>query len=482
MRPLMIQGTASGVGKSLITTAFCRILVRRGLRVLPFKAQNMSNNAAVAHDGGEIGRAQALQAQAARVEPHVRMNPVLLKPLSDRTCDVIVLGRSQPDLRETPWHDRKDVLWPYVTEALDSLRADADVVVIEGAGSPAETNLRSSDIVNMAVAHYADAAVLLVADIDRGGAFAALFGTWSLLDSPDRARIRGFLLNRFRGDPRLLAPAPAELCARTGVPTLGVVPYIRHDLPDEDAFIMRQRSGGGPTIAAIRFPHIANFDDLDPLAAEPGITVRWTVDPEDVRTAAAIILPGTRNTVSDLQWLWRSGLAAAIRARAAQGVQIVGLCGGYQMLGDRVCDPEAIEGGGAVAGLQLISGETTLAPAKQTRQTCAQVMRLPFPGELHEPQLVHGYEIHHGETSSSDGWIIGDTAGLGAARGSVWGCYLHGLFGNDWFRKRWLESFDCNSADTHWGEHVERELDRVADMVGNAVDIDQILQLIDARS
>jgi adenosylcobyric acid synthase len=480
MRPLMIQGTASGVGKSLITAAFCRIFARRGWRVVPFKAQNMSNNAAVAQDG-EIGRAQALQAQAAGVEPDVRMNPVLLKPLNDHTCDVVTLGRSEPRFREIPWHDRRAVLWPYVTAALDSLRTEADLVIIEGAGSPAETNLRASDLVNMSVAHYADAAVLLVADIDRGGAFAALFGTWSLLDAMDRARISGFLLNRFRGDPILLAPAPAHLYERTGVPTVGVVPYVRHDLPDEDAFLMRQREVGGARIAAIRLPHVANFDDLDPLAAEPGVTVRWTCDPADVRNAAAIILPGTRNTIADLQWLWQTGLAAVIRARAAQGIQVVGMCGGYQMLGRHVSDPFGIEGGGSCAGLGLLHGATALASEKQTRQTRARVSHLPFPGSLPETPYVQGYEIHHGETATSENWIESETTILGDANGHAWGCYLHGLFNNDWFRKRWLESIGGATSDTRWRAHVERELERVADVVEQAVDIEYVRQLIDDR-
>jgi adenosylcobyric acid synthase len=272
---LMIQGTGSGVGKSLLTSALCRIYARRGLRVLPFKAQNMSNNAAVTAAGGEVARAQALQAQAARVEVDARMNPVLLKPLADMRSDVVVMGRSDPALSALAWHERKARLWPIVVDALASLRAEADLVVIEGAGSPAETNLRHSDIVNMAVARHAGSAVLLVADIDRGGAFAALYGTWALLEPEDRRLIRGFILNRFRGDASLIAPAPKELEGRTGVPTLGVVPFIRHCLPEEDATGLASGGAGSVTIAAVRLPHVANFDDLDPLAADGRLRVRW---------------------------------------------------------------------------------------------------------------------------------------------------------------------------------------------------------------
>ena len=282
-RTLMIQGTGSGVGKSLLTAALCRAYARRGVRVLPFKGQNMSNNAAVTASGGEIGRAQALQARAAGVEADVRMNPVLLKPLADTRSDVVVLGRSDPALAALPWHERKELLWPVVAGALDGLRAEADLVIIEGAGSPAETNLRESDIVNMAVARHAGSPVLLIADIDRGGAFASLYGTWALLEPEDRRMIRGFVLNRFRGDPALLAPAPADLERRTGVPTLGVVPWVRHDLPEEDATGLASRGAGTVTIAAVRLPHVANFDDLDPLAGEGGARVRWVDRPDALR-------------------------------------------------------------------------------------------------------------------------------------------------------------------------------------------------------
>ncbi len=346
---LMVQGTSSGAGKSLLVAALCRIYARRGVRVLPFKAQNMSNNAAATVCGGEIGRAQALQARAAGVLPRPEMNPVLLKPLADTRSEVVVLGQRNAALTALPWMERKAALWETVRDALASIRADADLVLIEGAGSPAEINL--PDIVNMRVAREADAPVLLVTDIDRGGAFAHLWGTWALLPPEDRGRIRGFVLNKFRGDASLLAPAPEILRDKTGVPTLGAIPFLRLEAARRGCCLRADRGkGDGIRIAAVRLPHLSNFDDLDPLAAEPGVQVRWTDHPEDLQSADAIVLPGTRNTTDDLRWLWESGMGAAIRARAAAGAPVVGLCGGYQMLGSSVADPLGIEGGGKCQG------------------------------------------------------------------------------------------------------------------------------------
>jgi adenosylcobyric acid synthase len=483
-RELMVQGTASGVGKSLLTAALCRILVRTGLRVLPFKAQNMSNNAAVTVSGGEIGRAQALQAQAARVEPDVRMNPILLKPLADTQCDVVVLGRSRPELQALQWHARRDVLWPFVTRSLDALRADADVIVIEGAGSPAETNLRHSDIVNMAVAQHAQAAVLLVADIDQGGAFASLYGTWSLLEPADRALIQGFILNKFRGDAALLHPAPAELQQRTGARVIGTVPHLGHNLPDEDAFTMRSGAAGAVKIAAIRLPHIANFDDLDPLAQEPSVHVLWTDTPAQVLSAQAIVIPGTRNTLADLRWLWESGLAAVIRSRAQAGVPVIGLCGGYQMLGDQVRDAEGIEAGGSCPGLALLSLTTDFRPHKYTQRTRALATTLPFAPHSASAMELQGYEIHHGQSevrAPAQSWLLRDGETIGAVSGPVWGSYLHGLFANDAFRRAWLESLNVAGVVHNWSARIEQELDRLADNVAAALDLDFIDALLAAQ-
>jgi adenosylcobyric acid synthase len=482
-RTLMIQGTSSGAGKSLLTAALCRVYARRGVRVLPFKAQNMSNNAAVTADGGEIGRAQALQARAAGVAPTTAMNPVLLKPLADTRSDVVVRGRRDAALAEIPWRERKAALWEIVCDALAEVRADADLVLIEGAGSPAEINL--PDWVNMGVARQADAPVLLVADIDRGGAFAALFGTWALLPEADRARIGGFVLNKFRGDASLLAPAPEVLRERTGVPTLGVVPFLRLDLPDEDAASLADRGAeGGVTIAAVRLPHVSNFDDLDPLAAEPGVRVRWTESTAGLEGCDAIVIPGTRNTTGDVRWMWESGIAAAVRARAAAGVPVVGLCGGYQALGRSVADPMGLEGGGEVAGLGLLDVSTELGESKTTRLASAEWTGGGVFAPLRGGR-VSGYEIHHGRTRLGPGAeplmsIEGEPAG--AASGSVWGCYLHGAFADDELRGAWLGSLRAgHSARGGWEAHLDAELDRLADAVESALDMTAVDRLIGGR-
>ncbi|HEX2189703.1 MAG TPA: cobyric acid synthase [Longimicrobiaceae bacterium] len=486
-RTLMVQGTSSGAGKSLLTAALCRIYARRGVRVLPFKAQNMSNNAAVTPCGGEIGRAQALQARAAGVEPRPEMNPVLVKPLADTRSEVIVLGRRDAELTALPWTGRGAALWEAIRGSLAKLRAEAELVVIEGAGSPAEVNL--PDAVNMGVAREADAPVLLVADIDRGGAFAALYGTWALLPEADRARIGGFVLNRFRGDAALLAPAPEILRERTGVPTLGVVPWLRLELPDEDAASLRDRGAGGAlTIAAVRLPHLANFDDLDPLAAEPGVRVRWTDRPEALAGADAVVLPGTRNTTADLRWLWESGLAAAVRARAAAGVPVVGLCGGYQMLGASVADPLGLEGGGEVSGLGLLDARTVLAEAKTTRRARGRWSCRAGPLAALRGTEAAGYEIHHGRTELGPGAeplleVEGEPAG--SAAGAVWGCYLHGVFADDALRAAWLGSLRAGAgAGGGWEARLDRELDRLADAVEAALDmaaVDRLAGLAGAR-
>jgi adenosylcobyric acid synthase len=478
---LMVQGTASGAGKSLLVAALCRIYARRGVRVLPFKAQNMSNNAAVTAAGDEIGRAQALQAQAAGVEPRVEMNPILIKPVTSSRAEIIVLGRRTPAITGLPPAERTAALWCVVRESLATLRGEADVVLIEGAGSPAEINL--CDTVNMAVAREAGAPVLLVADIDRGGAFASLYGTWALLPEEDRVHLAGFVLNKFRGDASLLSPGPEILREKTGVPTLGVVPYLRLDLPQEDAAVVPDRgTGSGVEIAAVHLPHLSNFDDLDPLAAEPGVRVRWVERSGDIETADAIVLPGTRNTTGDLRWLWEHGLAAAIRARAAAGVPVVGLCGGYQMLGHTVADPLQLEGGGTVAGLGLLDVQTELSEEKVTRQaegrwTCGSGVLASLAGGE-----VTGYEIHHGRTKLGARAVPllevgGEVAG--AVQGSVWGCYLHGAFQDPALRAAWLGSLRVDvTPGTAWAVYIDRELDRLADAVERSLAMEVIDRLV----
>lgn len=506
-RTLMIQGTASGVGKSLLVAALCRVFARRGLSVAPFKAQNMSNNAAVLPGGGEIGRAQALQARAAGVQPEARMNPILIKPLGAKRSEVIVLGRRDEESTAAPWRARKPRLRPVVLEALEELRTGRDLVIVEGAGSPAEINLRPGDLVNMGLARAAGVPVLLAADIDRGGAFAALYGTWALLEPADRRHVRGFVLNRFRGDPDLLAPAPRILEGRTGISTLGVVPYVPHLLPEEDAAVLepgrRDRQATEEPhcrsrirIAAIHLPHLSNFDDLDPLAAEPGVEVEWVRSPGELNDADAIVLPGSRNTGADLRWLREQGLADATREAAARGLPIAGICGGYQMLGHELADPDSVEAGGTEKGLGLLGVRTRLLPGKSTRRTHARIRRGPHLFRAMEDQELSGYEIHHGETVPITGvqnapgdeeveveWLGAEESPLGRARGTIWGSYLHGIFANDEFRAFWLRSLGLRpgvpngAAAASWDARLEEEIDRVADAVERALDPGHLLRI-----
>jgi adenosylcobyric acid synthase len=449
-RTVMVQGTASSVGKSLVVTALCRAFLRAGLRVAPFKAQNMALNSAVAEGGGEVGRAQAVQAEAAGMAPSVDMNPILLKPEGDAASQVIVLGRSIGSMRAVEYHERKGELRGVVAGALARLRAAADLVVIEGAGSPAEVNLKDRDLVNMYVARLADAPVLLVGDIDRGGVFASLIGTMELLEPDERARVAAFVVNRFRGDRRLLDPGLEFLARRTGVPVLGVLPYVRDlRIADEDSVALddrRDRPGraGELEIAVVRLPRIANHDDLEPLEHEAGVTVRYVTRPEEMEAADLVVLPGSKCTAADLAWLRASGLAAAVTARAALGGPVLGICGGCQMLGEELLDPERVESSEErVAGLALLPVTTRFLPEKTTAQ---------IRGRLATPSLlggrgaeVSGYEIHMGalelrdrlggsapllEIASRNGAPCRALDGAVAAGGGVVGTLVHGLFEN----------------------------------------------------
>jgi adenosylcobyric acid synthase len=498
-RVLMVQGTSSSVGKSLLAAALCRIFARRGMRVAPFKAQNMSNNAAVCADGAEIGRAQAVQAAAAGVEPTADMNPVLLKPEADARSQVIILGRPWRTLRAGSFYRRKDELWPVVPAALDRLRSAHDLIVIEGAGSPVELNLRSSDIVNMAVALHARAPVLLVGDIDRGGIFAQLLGTLMLLGPEERSLVRGLVVNRFRGDPTLFADGVRILEERGGVPVLGVVPHLPWLLlPEEDSVALDAAGAGRQTgmsapqavdVAVIHLPHIANFDDFDPLRAEAGIGLRYVRSPAALGRPHAVVLPGTKSTLADLAWLRAAGFAEALRDLATRGTAIVGICGGYQMLGRVVRDPAGIESSdGEAPGLGLLPVATTFESAKATFQVRARV--LGGPGWLAKAagQEVEGYEIHMGQTTGGNPWLEitcrnGAPAGLpdGAVsdEGRVWGCYLHGLFANAALRRLWLASLsDVWTGMESPAASLHVTLDRLADAVEAALDMQRLAAIL----
>ncbi|MFM7025767.1 MAG: cobyric acid synthase [Limnohabitans sp.] len=445
-RCIMVLGTSSGAGKSWLATALCRHYARQGLRVAPFKAQNMSNNARVvagANGLGEIGSAQYFQALAARAEPDVCMNPLLLKPESDTHSQVVVLGQVSPTLSDMPWRDRSERVWPHVAAALDELMAQNDVVVIEGAGSPAEINLMDSDIVNLRVARHAKARCLLVTDIDRGGAFAHLYGTWALLPQEDRQRIRGFVLNKFRGDARLLAPAPDLLRELTGVPTVATLPmWWQHGLPEEDGvWEDRSRTPGAVqrTVAVIAYPRISNLDEFQPLCNVPGLRLLWARTPADLATLGPddwLILPGSKHTSSDLVWLRQQGLDAAMARHVQQGGAVLGLCGGLQMLGEALIDTHGIDGN--APGLGLLPLVTQFAPGKQVQRTQARFGQLQGPWSALSGVFVYGYEIHHGQTQAHPAMLAAGAVlhevmpGLAwqNGNGQVLGTYLHGLFEN----------------------------------------------------
>jgi adenosylcobyric acid synthase len=460
---IMVLGTTSGAGKSWLTTALCRYYARAGFKVAPFKAQNMSNNARVVaspNGQGEIGSAQYFQALAARAVPEVRMNPLLLKPERDTHSQVVLLGQVSDSLTAMPWRERSLHVWPHIAAALDDLRAENDVVVIEGAGSPAEINLSECDIVNMRVALHAQAACLLITDIDRGGAFAHLYGTWALLPEHERTLIKGFVLNKFRGDASLLAPAPQMLQDLTGIPTAATLPmWWQHGLPEEDGvFDDRSTQPGAAwlTVSVIAYPRISNLDEFQPLKNIPGVRLQWVRSPTELvhlKPSDWVILPGSKNTSGDLAWLRSQGLDAAIAQHAGQGGVVLGICGGLQMLGEALIDPHGIDGN--APGLGLLPLVTVFESDKTVQHTQAkfsEAMRTPLPdaclsrAPVNNPWAalagvqVAGYEIHHGQTGQHPAMALaGDVArvalsgftnalGWQNAQGNVLGLYLHGLF------------------------------------------------------
>lgn len=440
---VMVLGTSSGAGKSWLATALCRYYRNLGFRVAPFKAQNMSNNARVVAtpDGawGEIGTAQYLQALAAGAVPDVRMNPLLLKPQADMKSQVVLLGQVSEALTALPWRGRSATVWPQIAAALDALRSENDVVVIEGAGSPAEINLHASDVVNMRVARYGNAHCLLVTDIDRGGAFAHLYGTWALLPAEEQALIKGFVLNKFRGDPRLLAPGPDMLEQRTGVPVVATVPMQwSHGLPEEDGVFDDRHAGGqGPvqqTIAIIAYPRASNLDEFQPLLQVPGVHVVWARSAAQLQGAQWIILPGSKATAADLAWLRSMGMDAAVAQHARQGGMVWGVCGGLQMLGEALIDIHGVDGN--AAGLGLLPLTTLFAKEKTVRRTTVQWPDMPGPWQALSQQAAPIYEIRHGQTMVRADMVAAGHAVVEAVPGQLWhspdgrvlGCYWHGVF------------------------------------------------------
>lgn len=473
-RCVMVLGTSSGAGKSWVATALCAWYRAQGYKVAPFKAQNMSNNARVVAtpDGqwGEIGTAQYLQALAAGAVPDVRMNPLLLKPEADTKSQVVLFGQVNDELTAMPWRGRSARVWPQIAQALDALRAENDVVVIEGAGSPAEINLHASDVVNMRVARHCDAHCLLVADIDRGGAFAHLYGTWALLPPEEQALITGFVLNKFRGDASLLAPAPQMLEERTGVPTVACIPMqFAHGLPEEDGvFDDRGSAGAGQavhtTIAIIAYPRISNLDEFQPLLQVPGVRVVWARSPSQLAGADWVILPGSKATAADLAWMRSQGLDAAVTAHAQAGKRVLGICGGLQMLGEALIDLHGVDGN--AAGLGLLPLATLFAQDKTVQPTAFALPALQAPWQALSGVQVRGYEIHHGQTQLRADMQAGTShpahellPGLLWQGGNpaVLGTYLHGLFENGEV---------IHALFGHGAPSLEQVFDRLAQGVG----------------
>jgi adenosylcobyric acid synthase len=496
---IMVQGTASSVGKSVIVSALCRIFKQDGYKVAPFKAQNMALNSFVTEGGGEIGRAQAVQAEAAGISPTVDMNPVLLKPTSDSGCQVVVLGKVARNISAHDYYQYTPSLLKTVMESLERLRTVYDIVVIEGAGSPAEINLKDQEIVNMRIAKESGSPVLLVGDIDRGGVFASLVGTLELLDKDEQRYVKGMIINKFRGDVSLLKPATDFVEKRTGLPVLGIIPWFKDiRIAQEDSVYLDERkepeNSGNLDITVIRLPHIANFDDFDPLELE-GLNISYITQRFEMGNPHLIIIPGTKSTINDLQYLQNTGLWNAILEKARAGTPVIGICGGYQMLGKKILDPLKVESEKTeVEGLGLLDVVTEFAAEKSTTQVkAACVTAAGLLAGVKELELT-GYEIHMGRTSSNEpspAFRITATPrgnadypdGAINAKGTVFGTYIHGLFYNDEFRGTFL-----NNLRRHWGlaesndvtaTAKEKEYDKLADIVRRNLDITKVHEIME---
>lgn len=488
---IMVQGTMSGAGKSLLCAALCRIFRQDGLRPAPFKSQNMALNSYVTRDGLEMGRAQVMQAQAAGTEPDVRMNPILLKPCSDIGSQVIVNGEVQGQMPAAEYFRYKTKLIPDILAAYESLAAEYDVIVIEGAGSPAEINLRENDIVNMGLAELVDAPVLLVGDIDPGGVFAQLYGTVALLQPEERSRVKGLIINKFRGDVDILRPGLGMLEQLAGLPVLGVVPYMRLDVDDEDSLApsLRERTVHKPLdIAVVRLPRISNFTDFGPLEAHLLLGVRYVGRPAELGAPDMLILPGTKSTVSDLLWLRQSGLETAILRLAEEGTPVLGICGGYQMLGRSLADPSGTEGGGAepVRGMGLLPVDTVFDTQKTRTRVRGTVLTGPMAGAA-----VDGYEIHTGRTTADGPAFCRLDTGRedGCAAGNVCGTYLHGLFDTSeavealaraLCKRKGLDYMAAAGADR--AEQLDRQYDILADTVRRALDMEAVYRILEGTA
>ena len=478
-KSIMIQGTMSNAGKSVLAAGLCRIFRQDGYKVAPFKSQNMALNSFITAQGLEMGRAQVMQAEAAGVEPTVEMNPILLKPTSDVGSQVIVNGRALGNLTASEYFRRKSELIPQVLEAYRTLQEQYDIIVLEGAGSPAEINLKSQDIVNMGLARMVGAPVLLAGDIDRGGVFAALYGTLALLEAEERLYVKGTIINKFRGDVALLRPGLQQLEELCQVPVLGVVPWMELDLDEEDSLSSRLDARGGKApldVAVVRLPRISNFTDFDPLQRHPAVGLRYINQPEELGRPDLVILPGTKSTLADLRWLRQSGLEAAILKLASRGTPVIGICGGYQMLGRTLSDPLEVEGGGSLDGMGLLESTTVFSAEKTTTRTACS---FPACQGLFAPLSgcpLEGYEIHMGQSEA-----------LFTVSGSVLGTYLHGLFDSPQLVERLVGLLMEEKGLTWQGEesqeslwsYKQRQYDKLAQILRGSLDLEKIYEIVE---
>lgn len=503
----MIQGTGSHVGKSVLTAALCRIFKEDGINVAPFKSQNMALNSFVTEEGGEMGRAQVVQAEAAGLKPHIHMNPILIKPHADMVAQVVIHGKVTGNYSARDFHGFKKEAMKYVKESYDYLSGLYDLIVIEGAGSPAEINLRENDIANMGTAHLVDAPVILVGDIDKGGVFASLVGTLELLDEADRSKIKGFIINKFRGDISLLKPGLDFLEKKTGLPVLGVIPYFRDIyIQEEDSVNLDNRknlnSSRGDNsndvketleIAILYLPHISNFTDFDPFASEEGVNVRYVASGEKIGKADLIIIPGSKSTIADLQALRNYGYADEIAAHVDQGGRLIGICGGYQMLGQLISDPQGVEGGGSVEALGYLDIKTVMSREKMTQQ----VEAVGTKGSIYKEKekSLKGYEIHMGESFYVKGsrplfevtrqgkFTSTVYDGAAAREGRIWGTYMHGIFDNDHFRFTFLEEMRMEKGMVSGGSSKSHEaakeegFRKLAQVVRENLDMDKLYEI-----
>ena len=491
---IMVQGTMSNAGKSFLVAGLCRVFMQDGYRTAPFKSQNMALNSYITKDGLEIGRAQAMQAEAAGIEPTVEMNPILLKPTSNVGSQVIVNGEVLGNMKAMDYYANKKQLVPEIKKAFEKLSGEYDIIVIEGAGSPAEINLKENDIVNMGMARIAKAPVLLCGDIDRGGVFASLYGTVKLLEDEEQSMIKGLIINKFRGDVEILKPGLQMIEEKTGIPVVGVVPLTPLDIDDEDSLsdrLTHTGQKGGIDLAVIRLPHISNFTDFNVFERMDGVSLRYVGSAGELGTPDLIFLPGTKNTMDDLTWLRESGMETAVLRCAEQKVPVVGICGGYQMLGELLEDPDGVEHGGSMRGMGLLHTKTVFSRAKTRTQSQGRVNTVSICGEF-AGREVQGYEIHMGRTEKTGDCQEtiyledGRLDGLSNPEGTVFGTYLHGIFDYGDLAamtvSRLMRRKGIDPKNWHFDpeEHKRREYDKLADLVRNSLDMKRIYEILEA--